>query len=70
MIAKIIQMGNSKVIRIPNQVLKEMNIENQVELVINDSKDGIIIKPVHKVREGWDESFTKMKAEGDDKLII
>ncbi len=59
MIAKIIQIGNSKGIRIPNQVLKEMNIENQVELIINDRKDEIIIKPVHKVRDGWGESFKK-----------
>ena len=70
MIAKIIQIGNSKGIRIPNQVLKEMNIENQVELIINDTKDEIIIKPVHKAREGWSESFKKMRIEADDALII
>jgi antitoxin MazE len=70
MIAKIIQIGNSKGIRIPNQILKEMNIENQVELIINDKKDEIIIKPLHKAREGWSDSFKKMKTASDDKLII
>ncbi len=59
MIAKIIQIGNSKGIRIPNQILKEMNIENQIELVISDKRDKIILKPVHKVREGWTESSKK-----------
>jgi antitoxin MazE len=70
MIAKVIQIGNSKGIRIPNQILKEMNIENQIELIINDKKDELILKPVHKIREGWSESFKKMKSSSDDKLMI
>jgi len=70
MIAKIIQIGNSKGIRIPNQVLKEMNIENHIELLINDNKNEIILKPVHKVREGWSDSFKKMRTISEDTLII
>ena len=70
MIAKVIQIGNSKGIRIPNQVLKEMNIETQLELIISDKKDEIILKPLHKVRDGWNDSFKKMKSSGEDKLII
>ena len=70
MIAKIIQIGNSKGIRIPNQILKDLNIENQIELIINDNKDEIILKPIHKIREGWLDSFKKMNLNSDDKLII
>jgi antitoxin MazE len=70
MIAKIIQIGNSKGIRIPNQILKELNIENQIELIINDKKDEIILKPMHKVRDGWFDSFKKMKSISEDKLLI
>lgn len=70
MIAKIIQIGNSKGIRIPNQILKDLNIENQIELIINDSKDEIILKPMHKVRDGWFDSFKKMNSVSEDKLII
>ncbi len=70
MIAKVIKIGNSKGIRIPNQILKDMNIENQVELIISDSKDEIILKPIHRVREGWSESFKKMRSESADKLVI
>ncbi len=70
MITKIIQIGNSKGIRIPNQILKELNIENQIELIINDKKDEIILKPMHKVRDGWFESFKKMKSISEDKLLI
>ena len=63
-------IGNSKGIRIPNQILKEMNIENQIELIISDKKDEIILKPLHKVRDGWNDSFKKMKLASEDKLII
>ena len=70
MIAKVIQIGNSKGIRIPNQILKEMNIENHLELIISDKKDEIILKPLHKVRDGWNDSFKKMKSTSEDKLII
>lgn len=70
MIAKIIQIGNSKGIRIPNQILKDLNIENQIELIINDSRDEIILKPMHKIRDGWFDSFKKMNTASDDRLII
>ncbi len=70
MIAKVIKIGNSRGIRIPNQILKEMNIEDQVELIVADSMDEIILKPVSKVREGWDDAFKKMKTLSEDELII
>lgn len=70
MITKIIQIGNSKGIRIPSQVLQELNIENQVELIVGEKKDEIILKPVNKIREGWEESFKKMRTANDDTLVI
>ena len=53
MITKIVPIGNSKGIRIPNHVLKQMNINNQLELIIDETNEEIILKPVHKVRDGW-----------------
>jgi antitoxin MazE len=70
MITKIVPIGNSKGIRIPNHVLKQMNIDNQLELIIDEHNENIILKPVHKVRDGWSDSFKKMKDQGDNELII
>ena len=39
-----------------------------VELVMED--DCIIIRPVKKAREGWDEAFQSMRENGDDALLI
>lgn len=70
MIAKVIQIGNSKGIRIPNHILKEMNIENQIELTVSKENNTLILKPLHSVREGWDKAFAQMSAASDDTLII
>lgn len=32
--------------------------------------DKIILKPIRKVREGWDEAFKKIKIASDDKFLI
>ncbi|WP_420458991.1 AbrB/MazE/SpoVT family DNA-binding domain-containing protein [Neolewinella sp.] len=66
--AKIVKIGNSKGVRIPKKVLQEYAIEDTIEM--NLLKEGILIKPARKVREGWDEAFAKMAAEGDDELLI
>ena len=70
MIIKIVPIGNSKGIRIPNHVLKQMNIDNQLELIIDETNEEIILKPVHKVRDGWSDSFLQMNVKGDDELLI
>jgi antitoxin MazE len=70
MITKVVAIGNSKGIRLPNHLLKQMNIDNQLELIIDESNQEIILKPVHKIREGWSTSFKKMNEKGDDELII
>lgn len=46
MMTKIIKIGNSRGIRIPNLILKESGIENDVELRL--SEGNLIIRPVLK----------------------
>ena len=70
MIAKIIRIGNSRGIRIPGHVLKQLNIKEQVEMIINDKKQELVLKPLREPRKGWDESFSKMRTRSDDELII
>lgn len=70
MITKIIPIGNSKGIRIPNHILRQLQIEEQLELIVDQKQEKIVLKPIHKTREGWDEAFKKMNRIGDDNLII
>ena len=60
MVVSVIPGGNSKGIRIPQNILAELNIENEAEM--NISNDEIIIRRIEKnPGEGWEESFKKMR---------
>jgi len=69
MLASVIQIGNSRGIRLPKRIFHELNIKDKVELIIN--KDELIVKGVKKSpRQGWSEAFAKMSADKADKLLI
>ncbi|MGE8721595.1 AbrB/MazE/SpoVT family DNA-binding domain-containing protein [Leptospira terpstrae] len=65
----IIQIGNSKGIRIPKTVLAECHIEEEVDLQVEDNK--IIITPhKNKPRMGWEDQFKAIATEKVDQLLI
>jgi antitoxin MazE len=64
----IIQIGNSRGIRISKNILDKYNIKNKVKLDLDDS--GIKITPIDEPRQGWAEKFAEMHRNGDDKLLI
>lgn len=67
--ASIVSIGNSKGIRIPKVILKQFNIEGQVDLDVE--KNGILIRPVKvKPREGWDKAFKMMHERDEDAPLI
>jgi antitoxin MazE len=65
--ARIVKIGNSRGIRIPKPLLDQTGLSNDVELEVG--KHQIIIRPVRKVRSGWDNAFKLMAQNRDDALI-
>jgi len=65
--ARIIKIGNSQGIRIPKVILEQTGLGEEVELEIQD--DQIIIRPLAYPRQGWEEAFESMAAQGDDRLL-
>ncbi|MFC1591055.1 AbrB/MazE/SpoVT family DNA-binding domain-containing protein [Thermodesulfobacteriota bacterium] len=66
---KLVQIGNSKGIRIPQKILNHCHMEDRITLSVQD--DAIILKPLKsKPREGWDLAAKEMHAFGDDQLLI
>lgn len=55
MTAKLIQVGNSKGIRIPKPIIEQMGLSDEVELVIENNE--LIIRPLMKSRQGWEQAF-------------
>jgi len=64
----VINIGNSKGIRLPKTILEQYNISDTLELILEKGK--IILKPKSVPRKGWEKSFKQMSANGDDKLMI
>ena len=65
--AQIIQIGNSKGIRIPRLLLEQCHLEGEVELEAQPGQ--LIVRPVDGPRQGWAAAFEKMGQYGDDKLF-
>lgn len=65
---QVINIGNSKGIRLPKAILKKYNIQDKINLILEN--DFIAIKPVEEPRKGWDKAFKEMHDNGDDKLLI
>lgn len=64
---KIIQIGNSKGIRIPRHILEESGLKGEIEIEIKDKK--IILKSSSGLRGGWETAFQKMSENKDDVLL-
>jgi len=58
--AKLIQIGNSKGIRIPKSVLEQCDFEEDVKIEVRKKK--LIVYSDTKARKNWDTEF-KNKAE-------
>ncbi len=64
----IIQIGNSKGLRLTKTILDRYNITDKVELILE--KGHIILRPIAEPRKGWDKAFQRMHENGDDQLLI
>lgn len=64
----IIQIGNSKGLRLSKTILKQYNIKDKVEMILE--KGHIILKPIHSPRKNWAKAFEKMHENNDDSLLF
>lgn len=64
----VIQIGNSKGIRLNKTIIEKYNITDTVELILE--KEHIILKPKTTPRKDWEKSFKEMHENGDDQLLI
>lgn len=62
----LIPIWNSRWIRIPKSLVKLYNLDNGVTLTA--SKDALIITPILKPRQNWEELFAKSTLENHLEL--
>jgi len=65
--ARLVRMGKSRGIRLPQAFLDQAELDEEVELEVQDSR--VVISLVPRPRRGWDKQFDGMTARGDDRLL-
>jgi len=69
MLVSVVQIGNSRGVRLPKAILDQLEISDKLDMEVENSQ--IILKPVpHQPRQGWDVAFNQMREEGEDKLLL
>jgi len=64
----VINIGNSKGIRLSKTILEKYSISDKIELILG--KGHIILKPKTEPRKNWEKAFKKMHENGDDQLLM
>lgn len=64
----VINIGNSKGIRLSKTILEKYHIGDKIELILE--KGYLILKPKAEPRKNWEKAFMKMHENGDDQLLM
>ncbi|MEY2703751.1 MAG: hypothetical protein RLY43_2390 [Bacteroidota bacterium] len=64
----VINIGNSKGIRLSKTILEKYNIHDKIEVILE--KGFIVLKPKTEPRKDWEIAFQKMHENGDDQLLM
>jgi antitoxin MazE len=65
--AKLIQIGNSRGVRLPKPLIKEAGLD--IEVDIRARKGEIVIRPVRKTRSGWEFAAKRIHEMNADTLL-
>lgn len=66
--SRIVKIGNSHGIRIPKLLLEQVGLTGQIEVEVQS--DHLVLRPLsEQTRQGWEEQFQTMAAQGDDRLL-
>lgn len=64
----VVRIGNSKGIRLSATLIKQYNLTDEVELVLEP--EAIVIKAIAQPRLQWEKAFSAMRDKKDDALLI
>ena len=64
---RIVQIGNSRGIRVPKVLLEQAQLPDEVELQAENGR--LIVRAARGPRAGWADAAKAMHARGDDQLL-
>ena len=65
--SRIVQIGNSRGIRLPKMLLEEAQLDDEVELEAEPGR--IVIRRGTRPRSGWAAAARTMREQNDDRLL-
>jgi antitoxin MazE len=66
--ARLVQIGNSRGVRIPKPLIQQANLSDEVDLQVRGGS--IIISSESSPRSGWAEAAAELRGRGEDKLLL
>lgn len=64
---RLIQIGNSRGVRLPKPVIEEAGLDDEVELQVRDG--AIVIRPLRAPRSGWADAARALRESSGDVLL-
>jgi antitoxin MazE len=61
---RIINIGNSRGIRIPKPLIEQTGLTDEVEISVREN--ALLIRAAGRPRAGWADAFKRMATQGDD----
>jgi antitoxin MazE len=68
MTAEIVDIGNSKGLRIPKPIRDELGLEGRVTLTV--AEGALVVRPKRRPRDDWAEKFAKAKPPNREALLM
>jgi antitoxin MazE len=65
--SRIVQIGNSRGIRLPKVLIEEAQLEEEVELAAEPGR--IVIRRASRPRAGWAAAARTMRERNEDRLL-
>jgi antitoxin MazE len=64
---RLVQIGNSRGVRIPKPLIEQADLGEEVELRVEDG--AIIIETPRSVRAGWADAARTVRGRGEDGIL-
>ena len=65
--ARLVQIGNSRGVRLPKPLIEEAGLNDEVDLRVR--KGGIMILPARAPRAGWADAARMLRERGEAGLL-
>jgi len=65
--SKLVQIGNSRGVRLPKPIIEQVGLVDEVELVVRDG--AVVISAAQPARHGWGEAAVALAASCQDSML-